>query len=238
MKKVSLLLLFLAALIIIGKVEIARGINDNRISAEIGVKTLKETTPYLKSELNIPVVRLSEGNKIQESINKTLFDDAINFKAQVGEEARKSYEKLVSAGIEVRPFEVLTQYTIHNLVDILSLRVTYYQYSGGAHGISSVVPYNYDLNTGKRLMLKDLFKEGYDFKTPINNIINSEFNKNPENYFQNAFKGIGDNQDFYIGKEGLVIYFQNYDIAPFAAGNPEFIIPYKDIKDGLIVKVN
>ena len=36
------------------------------------------------------------------------------------------------------------------------------RYTGGAHGLTTKVSYNYNLKTGKELKLKDLFKEGFD----------------------------------------------------------------------------
>jgi hypothetical protein len=32
--------------------------------------------------------------------------------------------------------------------------------------------------------------------------------------------------NFYLTKEGVVIYFQQYDIAPYSSGLPTFVIPY------------
>ena len=38
------------------------------------------------------------------------------------------------------------------------------------------------------------------------------------------FKSIEDKQKFYIQDDNIVVYFDLYDIAPYAAGIPEFII--------------
>ncbi|WP_052447380.1 DUF3298 and DUF4163 domain-containing protein [Clostridium polynesiense] len=200
---------------------------------QISTKTIKETKPYLTSELNVPVISLPKNKKAESNINNELMQDALNFKGQVEKSALENYENLIKAGVEVRPYEVLTKYKSYNLKDIISLAVTYYQYSGGAHGIYSITPYNYDAESGERLNLKDIFKGNYNYKEILNDYIQKEISKNPDNYFKDAFKGIRDNQEFYITKDGIVIFFQVYEIAPFAAGNPEFVVPYSKIQQGL-----
>ena len=77
--------------------------------------------------------------------------------------------------------------------------------------------------------MKDLFEEGYDYKTFINNQIYKEINKQPENYFQGkeGFNGIKDDQDFYIKNDKIIIHFPYYEIAPYVTGMPEFEIDYK-----------
>ena len=71
-------------------------------------------------------------------------------------------------------------------------------------------------------MFKDI-----QYSDIINKKIKEEISKNPENYFDsgNEFKGISENQSFYIEGDNLVIYYQLYDIAPYAFGIPEFKIP-------------
>lgn len=210
-------------------------LKDSQI--KVSTRVVKESKPYLTTELNIPVLSGLKDINIEKAINKTLYDDAISFKNSVEALALKDYNSLLKAGIEVRPYQVITKYTLHYLKDYLSLVVTYYQYTGGAHGIYNEVPYNYNLNTGERLQLKDIFKEGYDYKSIINKEILSEISKHPDNYFKDAFKGIKENQEFYLTKEGIVIYFQVYEIAPYAAGNPEFLIPYSKVSEGLRAKL-
>jgi hypothetical protein len=48
-------------------------------------------------------------------------------------------------------------------------------------------------------------------------------------YFENYAELVNENfkpSHFYLSKDGVVIYFQQYDIAPYATGMPSFTIPY------------
>ena len=53
--------------------------------------------------------------------------------------------------------------------------------------------------------------------------------------FEDGFKGIKEDQDFYVDKNNLYIYFPPYEIAPYAAGFVTFKIPFTEI-EGMINK--
>lgn len=36
--------------------------------------------------------------------------------------------------------------------------------------------------------------------------------------------------DPYLTKEGVVFVYQQYEIAPYAAGSPKFTLPYSEVK--------
>ena len=93
--------------------------------------------------------------------------------------------------------------------------------------------------TGKNLNLKELFKDDFDYKKIMNEVITKEISKDKEIYFNDGkdFKGIKDNQDFYISDEGIVVYFQVYEIAPYSSGIREFLIPKAKIENGLKIKI-
>ena len=84
------------------------------------------------------------------------------------------------------------------------------------------------MRTGEFLILENLFKENIDYKTVINEEIRIQIEELIKSDKQNKgiyeFKSIGDKQKFYIQDDNLVVYFDLYEIAPYAAGIPEFII--------------
>ncbi|MBP1890102.1 hypothetical protein J2Z53_001686 [Clostridium moniliforme] len=120
--------------------------------------------------------------------------------------------------------------------NILSFYIDYYQFTGGAHGITTRKAYSIDENNGRVLKLNELFKKGYNYRQIIDDEIRKEINKNKENYFEdgNSFKGIDDNTKFYINDDNLVIYYEQYEIAPYAAGIPEFKISLNKFNGNLV----
>lgn len=124
-----------------------------------------------------------------------------------------------------------------NSTDVVSLIIKYYKYSGGAHGYYEYVPYNIDMRSGEFLEISDLFKEDVDYKTIINKEINNQIKllgnkeENIEKIYD--FYSIKDNQKFYLQDKSIVIFFDLYEIAPYAAGIPEFPVEVEKIKDSL-----
>ena len=88
-------------------------------------------------------------------------------------------------------------------------------------------PYNIDLESGQDLALKDLFVDNYDYASIINQEIKNQISNGEPIYFEGdmGFQGISEAQAFYLQDDALVMVFQQYEIAPYAAGIPEFTIP-------------
>ncbi|WP_096877947.1 WG repeat-containing protein [Clostridium amazonitimonense] len=116
--------------------------------------------------------------------------------------------------------------------NLLVLELIGYNYPfGAAHGMPSKIYPHIDLVTGRFYELKDLFKKDSNYVKVLSDIIGEQIKNNPEySYvFPNAYKGIKEDQPFYVSENILYIYFYPYEIAPYAAGFPTFKIPYKDI---------
>ncbi|OGO79396.1 MAG: hypothetical protein A2Y23_06065 [Clostridiales bacterium GWB2_37_7] len=115
---------------------------------------------------------------------------------------------------------------------LLALKLDGYQYYfGAAHGMPTQVYPNIDLVSGHIYALKDLFKPGSDYVTVISDIISQQIKDDPQYayIFPNEYKGITEDQPFYVKEDALYIYFAPYEIAAYAAGFPTFRIPYPDI---------
>ena len=53
--------------------------------------------------------------------------------------------------------------------------------------------------------------------------------------YEDGFKGINENQSFYVDENNLYIYFAPYEIAPYSSGFVTFKIPFEEI-DSMIRK--
>ena len=190
-------------------------------------KPIIKNLDYLKEDIKIP--QLVDGND-ENKIN--LMNSVINkdILPKVEEAEKISKEYFEGAGQEkpTFPYEIYSKYAITEDNNVLlSLYNDYYEYLGGAHGMTTRTSYTIDKEKENLITLKELFVEGYNYSDIINKKIKEEISKNPENYFDSGkeFKGISESQRFYIDGDNLVIYYQLYDIAPYAFGIPEFKIP-------------
>jgi hypothetical protein len=197
-------------------------------------RTLDEANEYVKVSGKLPLILGMKDWKYQMELNNILMNQAMEDKQTVEEEAKKLAEAAEEYGWTFRPCELTIKYEVKNNNDILSFVVTTYMYTGGANGQTRVDTYNLDLKGSKNLGLADLFKNGADYKTTINNEISAQIElrlKAGEFFFKDdmGFKTISDIQYYYIQDDNLVILFQKYEIAPGAMGTPEFRIPLKNL---------
>ncbi len=138
--------------------------------------------------------------------------------------------------------EMLALYELKtNEKEVLSISLVNYAYTGGAHGATLVKSYSFDSSTGEVSELKDLFKPGADYITPISKHIKAALESRGITTFE-PFKSIKPNQDFYIADRSLVIYFQQYEIAPYSYGLLYFPISIYDLQNiindkGLLAKL-
>lgn len=119
----------------------------------------------------------------------------------------------------------------NNQRQVLSLSLSNYTYHyHAAHGMTYIKSLTFDLKKEKLCQLKDLFKPGSDYVAKISNLIRVQI-KQRDIPLLDGFTAIKPNQDFYIADKALVIYFQLYEIAPYAAAFPMFPISVFDLQD-------
>ncbi|GEM_PF-6836177 len=95
-----------------------------------------------------------------------------------------------------------------------------YGYVEDSVDYSKVETINFDLNTGKEILLKDLFADSADYRNYINNYIDnmtlqSEDGENVNSYYSEnlsftaPFKGITDEQKFTVDTDGINLIFDD-----------------------------
>lgn len=133
-----------------------------------------------------------------------------------------------------------------NTPQYASLLRTYYIYTGGAHGEVYLTGDTFDMTTGTRLELDDLFtvpREAYmsrlmeEVKRQIAERAESE--SWPEwseggVWTEDDVTGAFDSAWFYLTPDGLTLYYQVYSLGPHALGSPEFPIAKEVLEDILI----
>ncbi|OOM73774.1 anti-sigma-V factor RsiV [Clostridium puniceum] len=227
----------IAGLIIIGSILYTAYPQEMCISAIIqrenkfalGEKSISKSLDYFKEDIKMPQILDGNDEKKINLINNVINNDILP-KSEEAEKTSKEYFGMEGQEKPTFPFEVYSRYTIgidNNM--LISLYNDYYEYLGGAHGMTTRTSYTIDKEKEKLLTLKELFVQGYSYSDIINKSIKEDIEKHPDDYFNSGseFKGIGENQSFYIEGDKLVIYYQLYDIAPYVFGIPEFKIPLK-----------
>ena len=146
--------------------------------------------------------------------------------------AVEQYKGDIANNFPVRVFDAMMGYTVtYSAACILSLYFDTYEYTGGAHGNTVRSSQTWDLQRCKRIPLSRLFGCGIDYEAIILAFVEKEIKKNPDLYFENykeLIRSTFNKKSFYCTPDDIVIYYQQYDIAPYSSGIREFAIPYSD----------
>jgi hypothetical protein len=137
---------------------------------------------------------------------------------------------------------------LHSASDIVSIAFIIETYFEGAmHGNYNSLTFNYDLNSGKMLKLADLFKPNSNYLKLISDYSVKALTKElPDPDTEWIQKGAGASEENYkswnITGKGLSVGFDPYQVASYAEGPHEVVIPYSVLKnvvdlDGPLAKI-
>ncbi len=204
----------------------------------VTTKKVQQDTEAIQVDLSIPVLDGLQDSKLQQQLNSRFEQDALKFENDLEAQAGEDIKEAVKTGNYFWQYDATTAYKVaYNQNGLLSITVDYYRFTDGAHGTTERIPYNYDLATGQELSLQDLFQAGVNYKEIINQEITAQIKTSPIREYLTVpgmeFKTIDDSQPFYLTDGGLVVYFGQYEIAPYVAGMPEFKIPFNLFNGGV-----
>ncbi|MCG8343150.1 MAG: DUF3298 and DUF4163 domain-containing protein [Chlorobiales bacterium] len=165
-----------------------------------------------------------------DSVSITIEELADNFFAEY-ETVRKEFP--VSWPYQ---FE-LTGSVLLNRSGLLTVDLSYYAFTGGAHGNSYTEYFVFDTMTGKRLGLNDVFEDGFEER--LNKLIDSRYRKMKGLSLKDRLDGekgmlfenyIHFNNNIALTGRGVSFFYNNYEIAPYAVGPTKIDLPYSELK--------
>ena len=193
----------------------------------------------IEVQAEVPEVILAD-ETVQKAINDDLKLLQTEFMQRLGElfsDANEYTAAMADAGIDDALFAMdLNVRDAYVNGDILSIVLEEYCYTGGAHGSSLRCAFNYDLNDGHLLAWEEISADSSALAKTLKEYIIAQASSNSyddyyffdyyEEYLDSAF---GDGT-WYFSNEGLTIIYNQYTIAPYAAGIIEFTIPLEEIE--------
>ena len=206
----------------------------------ITTKTVKQNSEndIIKITLQYPRIDGLGDKAVQDSINSIFEKEALQARDEGLRNAEEMKDLKSSGGISSpHKCETYFDYSVkYDQNGMLSIAFLNYQYTGGAHGLTLQTSYTLDLKTGKEYELKDMMKGEAGYVSFISGIVRNEIDEKTragELAEIAAFNTIKDDQDFYLSDSGLVVYFQQYEYFPYAAGIQAFPIEFSTLKDML-----
>ncbi len=133
-------------------------------------------------------------------------------------------------------WEMLKYMHILNNQDyLLTFYIISYGFSGGAHGMETQDFYSVDLRSGRLLMLRDIIRAGSE--DGLSQLLTQKLRKQANlkdgqklseaGYFVEEVKP---NANFYLTADGLVFFYNHYDIAPHSFGATNLFLTFDELR--------
>ncbi|EGV42275.1 DUF3298/DUF4163 domain-containing protein [Bizionia argentinensis JUB59] len=191
-------------------------------------------------EINIPEAQGNEA--VATKINKALqaiVITSLNFEPEASTKSLSILESIDNFNTEYKNFNTdfpespmqweaqIDGEIMYQSEAVISVALTSYLNTGGAHGNLIISFLNFDALTGQLLKNEDLVNDIKTFKTIARDYFNDQIAGKEADYFE------PDNfilpQNIGFNNIGVVLLYNNYEIAPYATGLTEFTIPFNDL---------
>jgi hypothetical protein len=118
--------------------------------------------------------------------------------------------------------------------NLWSLKFDFSGYAdGAAHPYHYTLTLNYDLEQGNKLSLKDLFPKDSNHLELIARYCVVELSKRDIGFYGGFQQGAEPTTDNYrnwnVAQDGILITFNEYQVAPYAAGAQTVLVPYGEL---------
>jgi len=193
-------------------------------------------------EINIPMA--SGNTKIASKINsvienhiiKALQSDAIDETAKISIE-----ESITSFNNEFINFKYdfpdsaqeweaqIDGEIMYQSANVVSFALTSYRNTGGAHGNLVISFLNFNSQTGEKILNDTLFSDLNTFKI----LAEPYYKKEIENkeVFSNNLENFKLSKNIGFNDEGVILLYNQYEIAPYSTGIIEFTVPFESVSE-------
>lgn len=211
-----------------------------RITINFGyIDQAKDST--LKDSINRELLRELLGSPyenmtVQQAIDSFTTNYIATYKKEMAQLLEGESAHIFEGAVSVFNYsKILKNRMIYNANNILTFRADVYEYTGGAHGMSNSFLFNFDLRTGKRILLSDLFIDKYEER--LNDILTKQLMENNNVHSVKELEELGyfitspifPSENFYFEDAEIVFVYNPYEIAPYAMGSTEIKLPISEL---------
>lgn len=194
----------------------------------------KNTERLLRYRIEYPQFMSKQHGKGLGKINRYYRKRALvmqeNFESELCCQALRQYEDARRNNFPFHAYEAYVAGNVtYNQDCVISVYADVYQFTGGAHGNTLRESETWNICTGERICLSHIIGNPQDALRMICKQIATQISQGENWYFDNHIQLAAKNfnpENFYLSKAGPVIYYQQYDIAPYSSGLPQFILPW------------
>ena len=179
------------------------------------------STKYMYGKLEFNRYNKLKAIELQNEIERDLYEEAV-----------KLYKYNMGNGYPLMIYEIAQKYNLtYNKDNLVSIYIDKYIFSGGAHGNTIRSSQNWNLRSANLVPLSFFYYDNQNYVAHILNEILIQICRQIQNgenqYFEDYCSLAVQNfkvDNYYLLPNYIVIFYQQYDIAPYSNGTPVFKI--------------
>ncbi|WP_367362049.1 DUF3298 and DUF4163 domain-containing protein [Mesotoga sp.] len=201
-------------------------VSQGRLISVLGENVI-EDSEICAVNVQIPSVNGLRDRPFEQFLNSTIEGEISQYRSEIEELARKAFEESKTSEWPFRTFDVYVVYSAYLSDGILSIDMVFSEFTGGAHPNASRRTYNIDLEKSRLVALHNILGSKKT-EEKLNGLIKEEISAR-DDLWPEYFEGVTSDQGFYLKGGRLCIYFQPYEIGPWAVGMPEFCFSLEEL---------
>lgn len=186
-----------------------------------------EASERIVASVRYPYMRISAEDietyqKLEQSVAVLMDEREKNAMDKYSDAVQAAEESLAGDSEYMSEYEVSETVTVRRAdTRVLSLMLDGYYYVGGVHGTPYTMGFTYDTVTGERLMLTDVVTDVEQLPDLVDEQLDIFWNRDylyEDLDLRSFFDENLDSIQWVLDYNGITIYFNPYEIAPFASG--------------------
>lgn len=209
--------------------------------AKIISKTIKEENREKRSEIFSVYPELTGIDSSAAAAFNALVKKRV---VEMNDTYRKDLADMTAEDLKLMPAEIKFVNEVSYDVmlatnDLISISLVNYTFLGGAHGATWSRSVNYDLKNNRELKLADIFEPNSDYLKMLSDYAIADLKPRVGEMSDDEWlsKGAAPEADNYrswnLTKKGLMVSFDQYQVAAYAAGPQTVIVPYSKLQSVL-----
>lgn len=199
-----------------------------------GYATESSTDTY---EISIDIPRTSN-EVLNESVERYVDAMAVEFDVMYGPESFSSEEYDMLGFADGRRYQLSIVGEEWSYGQLSGIVLERYTFTGGAHGATDYIQFLYD-DAGLPITLAALFAPGSNYleritenvRPQIENVLTTQDMYVEEMFETGTAPSEGNYMVYTIGRDGFTFMFQQYQVAPYAAGTLRATVPFEAFGD-------
>lgn len=179
-------------------------------------------------------VSLASAAKFDQSVKTIINRQAANFRKLMLEQTAEDLKYIRKIGKNYLEISYNIEHADENVISIGFFASTY---TGGAHPNHYSFPLNFDVKNNRELKLADLFKPNSGYLEKIADYCIKDLavklgDGSDDEWIRGGAEAKAENyRSWNLSRRGLIVNFDPYQVASYAAGPQEVLVPFSELKE-------